>query len=38
MGKVGYGIASFTNKFKRMLDIGYVQIPYTVDDGLSIRF
>lgn len=44
VGKVGYGAANFTDdfaktdEFKRMLDLGYVQIRYTEDNRLGVRF
>jgi zinc D-Ala-D-Ala carboxypeptidase len=44
VGKVGYGVANFTDEFaktdefKRMLDLGYVQIRYTEDNRLGVRF
>ena len=44
VGKVGFGVANFTDsfaetdEFKRMLDLGYVQIRYTEDNRLGVRF
>lgn len=44
VGKVGWGIANFsdrfaeTDEFKRMQDLGYVQIRYTEDNRLGVRF
>ncbi len=44
VGKVGWGIANFSDKFaqtdefKRMQDLGYVQIRYTEDNRLGVRF
>lgn len=44
VGKVGYGVSNFTDEFaktdefKRMLDLGYVQIRYTEDNRLGVRF
>lgn len=44
VGKVGWGGANFTNRFaetdefKRMQDLGYVQIRYTEDNRLGVRF
>ena len=44
VGKVGWGVANFSDKFaqtdefKRMQDLGYVQIRYTEDNRLGVRF
>lgn len=44
VGKVGWGGANFTDRFaetdefKRMQDLGYVQIRYTEDNRLGVRF
>lgn len=44
VGKIGWGVANFTdkfestNEFKRMQDLGYVQIRYTKDNRLGVRF
>ncbi|UTA49157.1 M15 family metallopeptidase [Simiduia sp. 21SJ11W-1] len=44
VGKVGWGIANFSDKFaqtdefKRMQDLGYVQIRYTENNRLGVRF
>lgn len=44
VGKIGWGVANFTNRFestdefKRMQDLGYVQIRYTKDNRLGVRF
>ena len=44
VGKVGWGLANFSSKFaqtdefKRMQDLGYVQIRYTEDNRLGVRF
>ena len=44
VGRVGWGYANFTDKFaetdefKRMQDLGYVQIRYTKDNRYGVRF
>ncbi len=44
VGRVGWGHANFTDRFadtdefKRMQDLGYVQIRYTEDNRLGVRF
>ncbi len=44
VGRVGWGALNFTNQFadtdefKRMQDLGYVQIRYTEDNRLGVRF
>lgn len=44
VGRVGWGALNFTNQFagtdefKRMQDLGYVQIRYTEDNLLGVRF
>ena len=44
VGRVGWGAENFTNQFartdefKRMQDLGYVQIRYTEDNRLGVRF
>lgn len=44
VGKIGYGVGNFTDDFaktdeyKRLLDLGYVQIRYTQDNDLGVRF
>ncbi len=44
VGKVGWGLDNFSDKFaktdefKRMQDLGYVQIRYTRDNRLGVRF
>lgn len=44
VGKIGWGVANFTDRFestdefKRMQDLGYVQIRYTKDNRLGVRF
>lgn len=44
VGKVGYGLKNFTESFarsdeyKRLLDLGYVNIRYTQDNSLGVRF
>lgn len=44
VGKLGWGIANFsdqfamTDEYKRMQDLGYVQIRYTQDNRLGVRF
>lgn len=44
VGRVGWGAQNFTNQFaetdefKRMQDLGYVQIRYTEDNQLGVRF
>ncbi len=44
VGRVGWGAQNFTNQFagtdefKRMQDLGYVQIRYTEDNRLGVRF
>jgi len=44
VGKMGWGVANFTQRFettdefKRMQDLGYIQIRYTKDNRLGVRF
>lgn len=44
VGKVGYGLKNFTDDFattdeyKRLLDLGYINIRYTQDNLLGVRF
>ena len=44
VGKVGYGIKNFnedfafTDEYKRLIDLGYVNIRYTQDNRLGVRF
>ena len=44
VGKIGWGSANFTNQFsesdefKRMQDLGYVQIRYTADNRFGVRY
>jgi len=44
VGKIGWGSANFTDKFsqtdefKRMQDLGYIQIRYTADNRFGVRY